>query len=420
MLLTTVKCPNKDHQLTHSSKHTKSSVNKTLTRIMSCLVVLTPFSVFAASTDESDDRGLSFDLISSYYYDDNVTRSQSGAIDAYVFSVRPELGLRWGTRNSEFVVSLVNETAKYEGSSEDNYSDNYLNLSADFALSSRHRLSFAAGLADAHQGRGQGFSTGVGNLEAEVDTFTQNDYGVRYRFGRDAAKAQLGFYYNVQDVNFDARFDGVGNDITRDRDRQNNTIGATLTYEIGAKTDLVVDINQTEFDYDVETGFGNTVDLLLVGIAWDATSKTSGSIQVGSQSRDFTSGGSEDTSVWLLSLDWAPQSNSLVRLTSGKSSEASIGIGNSLDVTATSLSWELDWNSRWSSSISYSLEDTDFVGTSTTMDTKVLGFNVDFEYNDMLTARFFYNDADRDSNDLTNQLNYDQTIYGITLSFSWL
>ena len=276
------------------------------------------------------------------------------------------------------------------------------------------------GIADTHQARGGGFSIGTGNLQQEVDTYSQNDYGVSYRYGRDEAKAQLGFYYLVQQVDFDARLDSNGIDLTRIRDRQTDTIGATFSYEIGAKTDLVVDLNQQELDYDVESGFGNTVDSLLVGISWDATAKTSGRLQVGTQSRDLTSGGSEDSSIWQLRLDWTPSNNSIFRLTSSKSSEASIGIGNSRDIVATNLSWIFDWNSEWQSNVTYGIEETDFIGTNIDLDNTIFTVNFEYEMNDLLTANIFFTDTSRDTNDVSNQFIFDQTVYGISINLSFL
>ena len=387
-------------------------------RIMPVLMAIT--LSLSINAGESAERGLSVNLFSSYYYDDNVTQSNVDPIDAYIFVIRPELALEWGKGASEYRLSLANEAAKFEGSSEDNYSDMFLEFTADIVLTSKHRVGVDLGIADTHQARGGGFSIGSGNLQQEVDTYSQADYGVSYRYGRDEAKAQLGFYYLVQQVDFDARFDGDGIDLTRIRDRQTDTIGATLSYEIGAKTDLVVDLNQQELDYDVESGFGNTVDSLLVGVSWDATAKTSGRIQVGTQSRDLTSGGSEDSSIWQVRLDWTPNNNSTFQMTSSKSSEASIGIGNSRDIVATYLSWILEWTSEWQSNVTYGIEETDFIGTNIDLDNTVISVNFEYEMNDMLTANIFFTDTNRDTTDVSNDFIFDQTVYGISINLSIL
>jgi hypothetical protein len=151
---------------------------------------------------------------------------------------------------------------------------------------------------------------------------------------------------------------------------------------------------------------------------WEATAKTSGTFQLGRQSRDLTLGGSEDSSVWQASVNWSPRNNSTIQFTSGKTSEASIGIGNSRDLAVTGISWMLDWNSQWRSSLSYSFEDTDFVGTNITMDSESLGLNIDYLINERLTVNISYQDTTRDSNDVNNQLAYDQTMYGINLNLS--
>ncbi len=373
--------------------------------------------LMAGSNDEQTNRGLSFNLASSYFYNDNLTRSSVSPDDAYAFLVRPELALDFGSDSSNFRIAFLNETVKHEGSSEDNYSDTSLDLSADFSLTSRHRINLNIGLADTHEGRGQGFNTGQGNLQREVDTLSRNDYGINYTFGREGAKAQLEFYYNIQQVDYDARLDNLGNDVTRIRDRQDNSYGVSLSYQVGAKTDLIANIQRTELEYDIETGFGSTVDSILLGLSWDATAKTTGRFQLGTQTRDFLLGGSEDTNIWSASVDWAFSESSIIRFNTSKTGESSIGIGNSRDVSSTSINWVASWGRNWQSTITFSTENTDFFGSDEEFDSQTFAAELDYSISDRLNANLYYSSTNRDSDIDSSLFGYDQIIYGINISY---
>ncbi len=394
----------------------KPRINK-LGALLTILPVIYTMTILAG---EANDRGLSFSLQSSYHYNDNVTLSATNPVDAYLFQIRPEVAFLWGSGPSEYSLSIVNETAKFDGSSEDNYSDTFVDFSANVVMTSKHRFVLDLGMADAHQARGQDFSIGVGNSQQDVDTYSQSEYGLSYLFGRESARAQLGIYYSFQDLDYDERREVNGIDRTRVQDLQTTVLGANFSYELGSKTDIVVDISQSEFDYDIETGFGNTVDAILVGISWEASSKTSGTIQAGTQSRDLVSGQSNDSNIWLASILWAPNTSALLQLSSSKAGEASIGVGNSRDVATTSLSWTHTWTSRWQSVVDYSLEDTDFIGTDVSMDSSVFSINIDYTFDDSISASFFMNYADRDSNDIANLFSYDQSIYGVNLRLEFM
>jgi len=376
-------------------------------------------TVYAGEESNSESSGFSAQLLTQYQYDDNILSDSNNIIDAYVFLIRPEGSWIFEKGANQFTVVFSNETAKYEGSSEDNYSDNYLDLRANVELNSKHRLNMLATIADTHQRRGSGFSTGNGSAQTDVDTFNQNDIELRYIYGRESTAAQLDLYYNHSTVDFDQRSDIFGNDVTLIRDRTDSKIGAEFSYSLTAKTDFVLDVNRTELDYDVETGLGNTVDALLVGITWQASTKTRGRALIGSQDRERTIGGSSDDTIWQIGIDWSPRSYSTISLNSSKSSQASIGIGNSRNVASTSVTWDHEWSSQFISNMGYSKQSTDFIGTNTSTDTTSLNVGIAYLFGSNMSLSLDYANTERESDITNSQLMFDREVIGINFVLTY-
>ena len=394
--------------------------NKSTIFFAQLLVFIGSYSTeLLAGESESEEQGFATNITASYFYNDNVTSANINQISANIFLIRPDINWSWNTGNNVLNVNLGNETAKYEQSSEDNYSDTFLALSSNHTLYSRHRLSLNAEIADLHQSRGQGFDIGGSSNSDSVDTYSQTDFELRYSFGREEAMAQIELYLRNTKVDFDARFNSIDEDVTRIRDRVDTTHGILFSYELGARTDLIIDVNQQELEYDFETGFGNTLDSVLLGLRWEATAKTSGRILVGKQERELTLDSNvDDYGIWQVEIDWTPKTYSRFSLNTSKTSESSIGIGNTQETKVTTLGWYHDWNSRLQTSLDYTSTKTVFQGTNIDLDEDQINFNIVYMFNDSDSISIYYSDTRRESLGSESSLDYDQLIYGISYTLA--
>lgn len=400
-----------------SLREYKNSVIRSALGLVICLIA--PFTTFAGEAPESDNTGISAQVSAQYQYDDNILSDRNNIIDSYVFMLRPEVSWLVNSGTNQFQVRFSNETAKYEESSEDNYSDTSLGLNANIEFTAKHRLSVSAATADSHQNRGTGFNIGDGQAQNEVDTFNQNDLSLRYSYGRESTAAQLDFYYSISSVNFDQRLDDLGNDRTLIRDRQDSILGAEFSYAMTAKTSLVLDLNHSELDYDVETGLGNTVDALLVGVSWQASAKTRGRVLIGRQDRELVLGGSSDNGIWQIGVEWSPKSYSTFSFSSSKSNQASIGIGNGRTATSTSISWNHAWSSQISSNVIYSIQDTNFIGTNSSTESDTTDIRLSYLLDSNMSISFSYRSSDRTSDSLNNQFMFNREVIGISFSMAF-
>jgi hypothetical protein len=371
----------------------------------------------SAGEPAGDEDGLILSVSALYERDDNILRDSEVILDAYRLLLSPTIGWRWGDNSKDFSLSLSNQTAKYEEFSEDNYSDTTVNFNGQLRLNSRNQFQITAEYGDLTEARGAGFSLGNGANIQENDTFSQSQAGVVYTYGRDAAVAQVDFFMNQLTVDYDARFSLDNEDITAVRDREDVSYGLEFSYEIGPKTDLVLNATELDSSYDIETGFGNKITSTQIGVNWQATAKTSGRVLIGQQKRDFLAGEDTDDGIWTIAVDWAPRTYSTVSLESQKRGESSVGIGNSRDVESTTLTWNHQWTNFLGSTVEYSQQNTDFTDTIIYMDETIMSLGLEYIFSTNMLVSLYFQSSDRDSNDPEGRLNYDRNIYGLNFTF---
>jgi len=214
----------------------KNTLKHLTQSVTSIIVILMSVNLMAGERNQanSDDQAFSSSLLIQNSYDNNILSDQNEIIEANLFTVAPELVFRAGTGTTSYEFIINGEIVKYDGSSEDNYEDASLSASADYELSSRHRLNLGASFADGHDDRGTGFSQGLGSVLLEVDTFKQTDFSADYSFGRMSTAGQVDFSIGKSDINYDSRFfEGV--DYTLGRDRSQIISSLQFLYTMTAK-----------------------------------------------------------------------------------------------------------------------------------------------------------------------------------------
>lgn len=370
--------------------------------------------------ESSEDTGFFYGITSTYFYDDNLSRDNQLTLDAYALVLRPYIGAGWRTKKGTFNLQLVNETAKYEQSSDDNYSDSELSFSANYLFTSRHALDFDAALTQGHDDRGTVFATGNGASQTQVDTYSSNSSDISYTYGRNDAAGQLIFNYSWDKIDYDARLDNDGTDRTLIRDRRDQGFDLIFEYQLTAKTDLIANYSEIDRKYDVETSFGSQSSALLFGLSWEATAKTSGRVLFGEQTTESTTGNqSFDNTVWEAEVEWSPRTYSTLILTSGRSASPSFGIGNSTDLSTTSVEWIHEWTSRISTSATITKQSEDFLGTDIGLDTDIYTVGVNYSLTDNISLECSYESYDRQSNNNLEQFVYDRSITSLVVTIAY-
>ncbi|PCJ49797.1 MAG: hypothetical protein COA74_04930 [Gammaproteobacteria bacterium] len=384
--------------------------------ILSGIFIMISANAIAAERN-TDDQAFSSSVLILNSYDNNILSDQNEIIEANILLVAPEFvfSAESGTSSYEFIIN--GEIAKYDGRSEDNYEDASLSAAADYEFTSRHRISLLASYADRHDDRGNEFSQGLGEFLQEVDTFNQTDFSASYSFGRTATVGQIDFSIDSSDIDYDSRFFG-GEDYTLGRDRSQITSSVQFLYTMTAKMALQANASHRATSYDLQTGLDSSENSLHLGLTWQGTSTISGSALVGYTDRTSDSGLSDlNTSTWQVDLTWMPLTYSSLNFTTSKNNEETIGLGNFRIVTQTGLSWNHQWKSRLSSSLSVQFEDTDFDGTDVNQDTTSFQASLDYQLSTWMNIQLSYTNTSRDTNSDLQLYNFDREIISISFVF---
>ena len=296
--------------------------------------------------------------------DDNVTNSETDQIDSVVMVINPNFLFSADDGVSAYSVNYALMRGEYFNSEEDNYTDHYVTGNAGWELNARNRLALSASFTDGHEPRGTGFSQGSGDEQSAPDRFMSNDFNGTYTFGADSAKGQIILQLGTADKDYD----GGMRTLTRDRGTDYGSFA--FNYNAGGRTKLLAEVGRREIGYDYTAPGVETLNSAemryLVGITWEGTAKTSGTIKVGSRTKDFESRSREDFTgpSWEVGVRWSPKTYSAFDLSTSRRSDETSGVGNFIDVESYALSWHHAWAERLSSQVTFDHAINDYRGST--------------------------------------------------------
>ena len=392
-------------------------------RITSVLSILMVSGAATAATDPQSiavgGAALIPTLSVQHSHDDNIFSKPSDEQSSTVTSLAPRLEY-YAEQNAEnyLSVSYDGDFARYWDSRDDDYEDHTFGVEGAYSGSDMFRLSVDASTAQLHDDRGTGASEGVSaETEASPDEYDQDQAGVMIDIGRE--QGRFG-------ASFSARTIGVeytnNRDVTAFRDRDDMILDGKFYARVSGKTRIFAGYRVTDIEYDSRTSDGDTLDsdeaTSFVGVEWEATARTTGSIEIGRLDKDFDSPlvGKQDITVWDVGVEWQPRTYSTLSLTASKDAAETNGTGAFIEQQNTSISWNHDWSERLHSTVSMTLGDDEYPGSPRQDDREdfLIGLNYDWQRWANISLRF--QATERDSNDDT--FDYDRLQVYLTLDLS--
>jgi hypothetical protein len=303
----------------------------------------------------------------------------------------------------------------YSQESNDDYTDYSMAAKADIALNKSNMLSLGASVSGNHEDRGSGVTQGTTSFTTPVE-FDKDIFSAGYTIGSNDSIYRLQLNAGLEDTEY-TNFKLF----TASRNYGKQGLGATLFYKISSKTDALVEYNTAEFDYDLDLGIfdrsGNE-DKILVGAAWQATGNTAGTIKIGNVDKDFdgSSRASFSGTTWEAQVDWTPSGQTLITVNSSHIPRETSTGGNFIESASTGANWIQSWTSSVSTTVSASVGEDDYVGSSRSDDLTNYGISLDYEFRRWMTIGLTYESTDSDSNN--NTFDYDRNIVGLTANIS--
>jgi polysaccharide biosynthesis protein VpsM len=349
-------------------------------------------------------------------YDDNIWEAADGGEkpSSWVTVVEPSLTLAARDRLNTYQLNYRLSNSTFHSSHEDDHTDHFLRADSHMEFSARSRLDLNAGYSkqqDTRDSTNRDFDE-IGNK------YHSTNVGGLYGFGAETAKMQLELGANQEWRKYDNNRDSGS--FTQTKDRDTLSLVTTGYYRVAPKTRLLAEIQYNDYDYDT-----NTLDSegyrYLVGATWDATAKTTGTVKVGFEEKDFADPAKNDpdNSTWELGVTWSPLTYSRVMLNTSSRAEEGSSTENFVDTSSYGISWEHDLTDRITSNLGYSFTDKEYEGGSNggrndELDSYNLGVN--YKMRRWLDLGVGYSYKDNSSTDADSAFDRNQVFFNVTAS----
>lgn len=333
-----------------------------------CLLLLAP--AYAQDADKESRPTLvrdAFTLASSLgieaLNDNNIFQTPTDEFSSPIWKLKPNLLMRFEPARSRLEFGYRGDYGWYDKSSDDDYADHALQAGAYLLLGARSGLDLVASYKDAHENRGtgltQGLDPGSGAFPSGPDRYSNGQVLGRFTYGVSRTRAFIALEASTQKLAYQ-------NDLARTRqfDRKESHGQATFGIRVQPKTSVELRAEVRDIKYDNARASGASPDSreyrYLLGVVWEATGRTTGSVRMGGVKRKFDDSARRDFSGpnWEVAIRWSPRTYSHFDLATERYTEEPIVLfGDVTDTTVYSLRWSHEWNSRLASKLGLSKFD---------------------------------------------------------------
>ena len=382
------------------------------------LLLLMADSIAAAEPTADEEKAFQPSLGIHFAFDSNIYDTNANPTGSWINTLTPALLLSTAPAQQHFSLLYQGEYGYFFEDSADNYADHVLAGLAKFELSSRAELDLAAATEKEHHDRGSFLTEGLDptspDFPDDPDEYQRKRWGGKFRYGAEGNRGRLRF-----------GFGGSQLDYTNNRDRTRFYDYDTMTGSVGLslffheRTAVVLDAVFTDVRYDAtrpgEPSRESDDWRFLLGLTWEATAKTSGSIRLGTQRRRFNDPARAPTSnpSWEVDVRWSPREYSYFDFATSRRNEETFGDGAFIDVSEYKVAWTHQWHQSWESIFSWARINDEFVGSVREQTYNELSLGLRYRQRRLLTWEAGYTRRSRDST-LTS-LVYDGDMFRIGL-----
>ena len=355
-------------------------------------------------------------------FDDNIFNSPDDEFDDTIFLINPKIAIESESGPNTFGLDLELVEGIYDDSDDDDFTDWTVDADTHLELNSRNIIDLSAGFHSLHENRGTGFSEGEQALLIdEPDEYEETVFAGHYTFGGADSKGRLRLGGDYLDKDY------TNNEPASDtRDRENTTYDGTFFWKIAPKTDILAEVKYTEIEYQTQFTDGtpqldSDETRYLVGITWEATGKTTGTIKLGMLDKDFDDNGREDFEeefTWDVDILWQPREQHVFSFSAAQVAQETTGTGDFINTEEYLAGWQWDISSKLDLFANVRYATDEYENADREDDLIYAGVGIDYEFRRWLGVSLSYYYDERDSDNPTNDLDYEKNVFlvGIDLS----
>ena len=361
-------------------------------------------------------------LGASIGYNTNVTLANTHEISSMFYMISPAIRVEMPSDHSVLSFIAAMNIVRYQDSSIDDQDNWYLRGEWVWDISTRQDLNLFVQYSSGVDRRGEGRRQGdAGLVPVEPDKWRRWGYGGAWDYGAVGARGRLTLRAGGTDLTYTNNREGPesGSDGTRALDRNSNYVGGTFFWRVAPKTSLLLDYLYADINYKLDDSSDSTEQSWMLGVTWDATARTSGSIRYGNGKKDFAdpTKNSYDGPVWTGMVSWRPLTYSVFTLTGSRSTREPDGGGDYILRQDLTLSWIHDWATRFGTVVDVGAGTDDYRPTGRKDDLFYWGVGANYTFNQHF--RFGASVTSYDRNSEVTEFNYQQMTYLLTLEATY-
>ncbi len=307
--------------------------------------------------------------------------------------------------------------------SDDDYVDLELEMTRHQELGEKHRFDINANINWTSEPRGKGLTEGTAEEINEPVRYAEQLIGGMYEYGSESSVgkvAVMGRFVNRDHKNF--------REFTQYRDTESLLVGTQLKYDTQNATTWLVEVTHDAIRYDIleQDGRSRDSDDLrgLVGVEWQATALTSGSVKVGYQDKKFFDTRNEFSGLsWEASVKWEPLTYSSLEFETSNAAIEPRVEGDFIEQTRYDLTWDHDWNDFMTTRFGIEFLQEDYSGNDLAGDvlirddeTFTYSFLMNYDITNSTTFSLFADVVDKDSTNV--DLLHDKKTVGVNFTFT--
>jgi polysaccharide biosynthesis protein VpsM len=342
-------------------------------------------------------------------HDDNLFLSSTNEKDSVLEIFSPGLRLDAHRPGLVFKSDYLGQFGRYTSSRADDYQDQTWLNSVDWALNQRTFFRVGYDYLRGHDARG---STDRPNSDSP-DFYRLSVPRFMFAYGAPGAQGRAEIYYS------DAHKDYLNhNDTTAVSDRDTTEAGAAFYWRVGPKTYALVEARDTKIDYDIQNPLSGHEQRYFIGVSWEATAATTGTVKIGELRKSFDGAGipSHTSPSWEAQITWAPRTYSQFDFFSTRYTNESTGLGDYILTSVSGVNWTHQWNSRLYTAVNLKYQKDEYQGFDRTDNTKMVGLKLGYKFRPWLTLGAEYAYTNRDSN--LDLYDYNKNLYLLTATTS--
>jgi hypothetical protein len=292
-----------------------------------------------------------------YGVNDNVGSTPTNQVRSNLTTIAPEVVAEMKSHGDRYTAVFTANSTSYASSRDDNYTNYEAWVAGDNYFSARARMGWAVGTIVSSDPRGSK-SNGI---SASPDRWHAPTLRGKFIYGAQEAAGRIEVDVDVKHKRYD------NNQVNTETLSLNDSgIAGRFFYRVGSRSMALLEVRNHVFDYTSPNATDDNTDRrVYLGYTWEATAATTGIVKVGRMTKRFDLAGKErfSGSTWEATVRWLPRTYSAFEFESSKTADDPTGVGNYLENTNNTLSWNHQWSGSFTTVASAGVLKSKFAGT---------------------------------------------------------